>query len=302
MSVNHINNTGNISPARPVKPEPAGGQAIGRDAVQSNPGVPGRAAAPIPTPLLSIGSFITSELAELAQTVANRTALIKSLPADIKELVHNILNQTASVESTLPEGLAAILKSPKTVAEKLSTLATILEQLPELLSSEGSQAAGAEKTTQQQVLAKAVNAWRGKTPEELQAAAKVVRELAETTPRAGAFITGRQDNHSMLTFSVPLYFGGGQTAYPAHIHVYHQQEQDKNNPGREITETWLRICLETENIGVVETSFRLYDGHSLDVKVRFADNLAAEDFAAGLGEIKAQLAQLPLKLGEFLIR
>ncbi|MDF2875685.1 MAG: hypothetical protein K0R22_2368, partial [Sporomusa sp.] len=84
--------------------------------------------------------------------------------------------------------------------------------------------------------------------------------------------------------------------------IYHQEQEDRKKSGQTVTETWLRICVETENIGLVETSFRLYDGHTVDVKVRFDDKATADDFADDVAEVKEKLAQLPLTLGEFLVK
>jgi hypothetical protein len=195
------------------------------------------------------------------------------------------------------------MKSPQPTTEKLINLAAALEQAAEPASQEGRLAL---KTLvgqgEQQALAEAVNAWKGKNSEQLKTAANIIRGLAETMPRPGGMLAERQDSQGMLTFTVPLYFGDGQTAYPAHIHIFHQEQEDKKNPGKRATETWLRICLETENIGLVETAFHLFDGHTLDVKVQFADQEIAEGFADSVDVVKAQLGQLPLTLGDFSVK
>lgn len=55
-------------------------------------------------------------------------------------------------------------------------------------------------------------------------------------------------------------------------------------------------------MGTVDASFRLYNENSLDVKVRFNDEQAANGFASSLDEVKSQLAKLPFTLGEFLVK
>ncbi len=240
----------------------------------------------------------------LTKMLASRPELMKNLPAEIKEVIHIVLRQAGSTEpvtSNFQEPLAWLIKSSQTAADKFTMLATILEEAAELIKPE-EKFAMQTAVGREQVLAEAVNAWRNKNQDEVKAAAKVIRELAETMPKPGGVLVERQTSHSVLTFSVPLYFGDGHTAYPAHIHVYYQEEEDKKNPGQQVTETWLRICLETENIGIVETAFRLYDGQSLDVKVRFDDSNAAGSFADSVQEVKEQLSQLPLTLGEFLVK
>ncbi|WP_176215353.1 hypothetical protein [Sporomusa malonica] len=200
-----------------------------------------------------------------------------------------------------PEHLASLVKSLQSTAEQLITLASALEQAAEPASYRLALKTAADHGGQQ-ALAEAVNVWKGKNPEELKAAANIIRGLSETMPKPGGVLAERQESQSVLTFTVPLYFGDGQTAYPAHVHVFHQEQEDKKNPGQAVTETWLRICLETENIGLVETAFRLYDGQTLDVKVRFADKVTAEDFSDSVDAVKDQLGQLPLTLGDFSVK
>lgn len=244
-----------------------------------------------------------AEQAVLAKLFTGRPELIKNVPPEIKELIQIILRQAGSKPATTDwqEPLAALIKSPQPTAGKLTMFATILEEAAELLRPEAKfamqTAAGG-----QQVLAEAINAWRNKNQEEVKAAAKTIRELTEIMSKPDGVLAERQAGHSLLTFTVPLYFGDGQTAYPAHIHVYYQEEDDKKNPGQQVTEIWLRICLETENIGTVETAFRLYDGQSLDVKVRFNDSEVADSFTDSVPAVKEQLGQLPFNLGEFLVK
>lgn len=239
-----------------------------------------------------------------AKLFASQSELFKTLPREVKDLIQVVLRQAGTTESgvtDMPEPMAALIKSSQPAADKLIMLASLFDEAGELLKPEAKfamqTAAGG-----QQVLAEAVNALKNKNQEELKAAAKAIRELTETIPKPGGVLVERQGSHNVLTFTVPLYFGEGHTAYPAHIHVYHQEEEDKKNPGQQVTETWLRICLETENIGIVETAFRLYDGQSLDVKVRFNDSEVAKSFADSIPAVKEQLGQLPFNMGDFLVK
>lgn len=244
------------------------------------------------------------EAAVLARMLAARPEVMKNMPAEIKEFIQVLLKQTAAnkpVTTNLPEPLASLLKSPQPAADKITMLARMLEEAAGLFRPEG-RFALQTAVGGQQVLAELINAWRNKNQEEIKAAAKAMRELADTMPKPGGVLAERQASHNVLSFTVPLYFGDAQSVYPAHIHVYYQEEEDKKNPGQQMTETWLRICLETENIGMVETAFRLYDGQSLDVKVRFDDSEAADSFADSVPAVKEKLGQLPFQLGEFLVK
>ncbi len=280
------------------------------------------------------GTEHETDVPDLVNTVLSRPETAKSLRPEAREFIRTLLGQEPPVQTgktdqqppqqpsrnltgrtalqtppgladlldlpDLPAPLAAFIKSTRPLAEKLTVFAAALEQAAEA-------AAPAERVAAKAMAGTPANpaetaAWPGKNPQELKAAATIIRALAETMPKAGGVVAERQEQQSLLTFTIPLYFGDGQTAYPAHIHIYHQQEKDKTNPSQTVTETWLRISLETENIGLVETSFRLYDGHTVDVKVRFTDPAAADGFAAIAGEVKAKLGELPLTLGEFLVK
>ncbi|HWR06856.1 hypothetical protein [Sporomusa sp.] len=255
----------------------------------------------------------------LLKSVFSRSEVVKSLPPEVREFIQALLRQELPAQTgntgpqnlqtrqalqdlqDLPEPLIAFIKSTQPLPEKLALFIATLEQAAEPFSPEGRPTAKATPGPQLDLVA-LTTAGQGKNPEELKAAANIIRGLAETMPKPGGIIAERQDNQSILTFTVPLYFGEGQTAYPAHIHIYHQEQEDRKKSGQTVTETWLRICVETENIGLVETSFRLYDGHTVDVKVRFDDKATADDFADDVEEVKEKLAQLPLALGEFLVK
>lgn len=243
------------------------------------------------------------EAAVLARMLAARPEVMKNMPAEIKEFIQVLLKQTDAnkpITTNLPEPLASLLKSPQPAADKFTMLARMLAEAAGLFRPEG-RFALQTAVGGQQVLAELINAWRNKNQEVLKAAAKAMRELADTMPKSGGVLAERQAGHSVLSFTVPLYFGDGQSVYPAHIHIY-QEEEDKKKSGQQMTETWLRICLETENIGMVEAAFRLYDGQNLDVKVRFDDSEAADSFVDSVPAVKEQLGQLPFQLGEFLVR
>ncbi len=328
------------APPAPAKPEiTPNTPGPGKPQVSGMPGTPppnmqqqtvkDRAAMPLTRG--PEGTEHEADVPDLVSAVLSRPETAQRLRPEVREFIRTLLGQEPPVQTgktgpqppqqssqnltghtelqtlvdllelpDLPAPLAAFIKSAKPLAEKLIVFAAALEQAAEA-------AAPAERVAAKAMPGTPVNpadiaAWPGKNPQELKAAATIIRALAETMPKAGGVVVERQEQQSLLTFTIPLYFGDGQTAYPAHIHIYHQQEQDKTNSSQTVTETWLRISLETENIGLVETSFRLYDGHTVDVKVRFTDPAAADGFAAIAGEVKAKLGELPLTLGEFLVK
>lgn len=314
------------TPARPERQDNTA--APGKPAVIPLPGQArqGKDMAPMPLRPGPEGAGAQADAADLAKTELSRPELAKNLRPEIREFIQTLLRQAPPAQpgkpgqqalpnpparpdlqtrpglADLPAPLAAFIKSARPLAEKLILFAAALEQAAESSGpAERSAAAKAVPNTPANP-AEAAAAWPGKNPQELKSAANIIRNLAETMPKPGGVVAERQEQQSLLTFTTSLYFGDGQTAYPAHIHIYQQEQQDKNNPAQTEIETWLRLSLETENIGVVETSFRLYDGHTVDVKVRFADPAAADGFAAVAGEVKAKLGELPLTLGEFLVK
>lgn len=322
-----------MAPGLPPQPELVPGQQAGKAAANgqpqpaSQPGLPAEAAIPLPADGRQQGEVVlarpqyppTGVAAKadapaatqqeptaplLLKTLAAQPEVLESLPAAIKDLVEVLAGKSEMQEqagTALPDSLAALLKSAKPAVEKITMLAAFLEEAAEIMKPAGRPAAQPTPGGQQSQT-EVFDAWQNKSQAEQKAVAAAIRELAESVPKPGNVLVERQERHNVLSFTVPLYFGDGQAAYPAHIHVYHQQEEDKKNPGQRVAETWLRVCLETENIGTVETAFHLYDGENLDVKVRFADKEAAAGFSDSVADVKARLGKLPFQLGEFLVR
>ena len=248
----------------------------------------------------------TEQAPQKPQTTQNQNTPTQQTPTPASQPITPTPNpQAGQAMQTLPQALAELLtslnKSQQSPKEKIIMLASILEQVAEMLTTKDPQAAQ-PLALRQQAIVEMAKLLQEKSPEELKAAIKVVQELTETMSKPSGVTAERQEAQKVLTFAVPLYLGEGQTAYPAYIHVYYQEEEDKQNPGQKVTETWLRICLETENIGMVDAAFRLYDENNLDVKVRFTDAEAAAGFADSMEEVKEQLGQLPFTLGEFLVK
>lgn len=107
--------------------------------------------------------------------------------------------------------------------------------------------------------------------------------------------------HHSLTMALPLYIGEPGKLYPTYIHVF-QEEDESGTSGLLTRETWLRLCLGTENIGVVDMIFHLHDSKQLSVRLAFSDPSIAASFKGFLPEIKEMLDQSPLKLNDFVIR
>ncbi len=136
--------------------------------------------------------------------------------------------------------------------------------------------------------------WKAIDRNERAKAGAALRRLAQLFAKEAVPQGENQNTHTVLSYSLPLYFGDNPTPYPAYIHIYHQREQEDRGQGE--YETWLRIALDTENIGVVDTSFRLYDGEKVDVRVGLGDYQAVQSFTQSVPDIRTALAESPLTL------
>ena len=142
--------------------------------------------------------------------------------------------------------------------------------------------------------------WRSGLPDNLQKAATTVQELAQSVQKSTGLISQKQADHSVLSFTTPLYFGEASVPYPAYVHIYQQQkEHGRSGQRKNHFETWMRVSLETENLGVVDTIFRLYDEDQLSVRVRINGLEAAEAFSDCASEIRKKLNDGKLNLAEF---
>lgn len=104
------------------------------------------------------------------------------------------------------------------------------------------------------------------------------------------------EGHRSMSFMTPLYMSEDmQKPYPAYIHVYDEEKKDENG-GPSKKETWIRVCLLTENIGAVDVSFRMYEETNLDVRIYFSERENLEDFRDYMDEFRASFDDKPLTL------
>lgn len=104
------------------------------------------------------------------------------------------------------------------------------------------------------------------------------------------------EGHRSMSFMTPLYMSEEmQKPYPAYIHVYDEEKKDENG-GPSKKETWIRVCLLTENIGAVDVSFRMYEGSNLDVRIYFSERENLDEFRDYMDEFRASFEDKPLTL------
>ncbi len=75
-------------------------------------------------------------------------------------------------------------------------------------------------------------------------------------------------DQSTTQLALPLYISDGTSTYPAYVHIFHQREKEAGGfSGPTKPETWLRIGILTENLGLVNIIFHLYETNNLSVNI-----------------------------------
>ena len=136
---------------------------------------------------------------------------------------------------------------------------------------------------------------------ELKNASKNMNDFASLLRKSMGNENSVSENNRSMAFMTPLYLGENQKNYPTYVHIYDQSgsENGKNN---EKKETWLRLCLLTENIGAVEMVFRLYEKENINVRVSFSNTDMVESFNQYIPELKASFENYPLVLKDLKVR
>ena len=261
-----------------------------------------------------LNEHMNSEMQSLAtKIIENMGAKSPSMPVDTNNILSQFTKQMTDTAATV-EQLKTLIQQLKTqlfagdpkLLEKqqyaLNQLTTLFEQnIPQSLQ-EGAVKHKLPELPQMWVLLKSLGTeqWQDIEPQNLQKSASVIKELAQSIYKSTGLTGEKQAEHSVLSFSIPLHVAEG-IYYPAHIHIYHQQKDNSSQPAERQFETWLRICVDTENIGMVDSVFRLYGDNKLDVRVNFSATSAATQFAQDLPNIKKSLDDTKLNLTDIII-
>ncbi len=131
----------------------------------------------------------------------------------------------------------------------------------------------------------------------LKRASKSLSDFASMMKNSMLPENGRTaEGHRSMSFMTPLYMADDmQKPYPAYIHVYDEDKKDENG-GPSKRETWIRVCLLTDNIGAVDVTFRMYEESNLDVRIYFSDRENIEEFRDYMDEFRASFEDKPLTL------
>lgn len=133
--------------------------------------------------------------------------------------------------------------------------------------------------------------------DKLYAAKESISRLAESFQKSLvdslSFHSETGSSGKVFTFFMPISFEG-TTLFPAHIHIYHQNQPEKRG-GPLVAETWLRVFLKTDYSGTVTLLFHVRQ-QLVDMKLGFSDKQAAQDFYPWLPDIRQSLANSPFTL------
>jgi len=132
------------------------------------------------------------------------------------------------------------------------------------------------------------------------------RQLKKAGKDVAAFVLSMRnsmegDNRAVpgqrsLNFMMPMYMGEEST-YPSYIHVYDEKQPDPET-GELKKETWLRLCVLTDNIGAVEITCRVYQENQLDMRLFFSSTEIANEFRAEMNTLRNSLRDSKLRLKE----
>lgn len=257
-----------------------------------------------------MSSEAQSFVVKIVENFAGKPAAI---PADVNDILGQLAKQFTDTATTVDQmkNLLTQLKTqlfaddPKLLEKEKQ----ILDQLSKLFEQNTPQALqdGAVKhkltdLPKVWLLLKALGAeqWQNLEPQNLQKSAEKVKELAQSMYKSTGMAGEKEAEHSILSFSVPLQVAEG-IFYPAHIHIFHQEKNKENEVTDRQFETWLRVSVDTEHIGVVDSVFRLYGDNKLDVRVNFPSSSAANEFMQDLPDIRKNIENSKLTLTDIMI-
>jgi len=247
------------------------------------------------------------------KVVENFTAKSSTLPLNVNDSLSQLAKQFTNAATTIDQlkaminqlktqlfaGDEKLLEKARQVAEQLSQ---ILEQtIPQALQ-DGAAKHKLLELPKLWIMLKALGAeqWQNIESQNLQKSAGIVKELAQSVYKSTDLAGEKQLEHSILSFSVPLQVAEG-VFYPAHIHIYHQEKNNESQLTERQFETWLRVSVDTENIGMVDSVFRLYADNKLDVRVNFPILSAADEFSQEVPNLRRNIEGSKLTLTDIVV-
>ena len=138
------------------------------------------------------------------------------------------------------------------------------------------------------------------TPRAFKKAGREVSDFANIMRNFSSSDNTTVQNQRSFQMMVPIYLGESSTSYPTYLSIYDENTKDPDT-GAEKKETWLRICVLTDNIGAAELIFRVYEGNQLDMRFYFSEADAADDFRDYVSNLRGAIRQTHFQIGEIRI-
>ena len=135
------------------------------------------------------------------------------------------------------------------------------------------------------------------TARAFKRAGKEVADFANGMRQAMGGDNSTVQNQRSFQMMLPLYLGDNEHSYPTYLSVYDENEKDKTT-GLNKKETWVRICILTDNIGAVELTFRVYETNQLDMRFYFSQREVANDFRQYMDELREKINDTELNVAE----
>lgn len=276
------------------------------------------------------GSVSADESIRNAKSVLDQLQQLRQQIADDKNRQQQVTNKTVSepmantpkTMETMKQLAGLLLKDAKVTAQEAGLLQQFVNGEQAVLSEkdakqlqlllrlcESNVPASVRQAAQQNNMPDLPRLWafmelcdmaslKEQTPRSLKSASRSVTEFASAIKGQ---MEGESANHvegqRSMNFMMPLYLGDNEQSYPAYIHVYDENKKQENSSELK-KETWLRLCLLTENIGAVELTCRIYDDKKLDVRVFFSQVETVKGFQEYIPEFKASFEKSPLELAD----
>mgnify|MGYP006873058970 CR=1 FL=1 len=142
---------------------------------------------------------------------------------------------------------------------------------------------------------------RRMTARQLKKAGKDVAEFVLSMRHSMGGDNRTAGSQRAINFMIPLYMSDSEDkGYPSYFHIYDETAPDPITWEMK-KETWLRLCVLTDNIGAVELTCRVYEGRQLDMRLYFSDHDYAEEFRNFMPELRSNLRGGDLQLNDFKI-
>lgn len=231
-------------------------------------------------PNIFLNSVLKNGLTELTAAIFQREQLLSALPEKLQLMVTKLISQEYQTELIKDAGFSVLAAAAKTINKELRQLLILL------------------KTNSDALPLEIKNEWVKMAPHLKEKVISSLQELISSYAKTEKSQDILKQSTSNISFFLPLQFAEKSHPYPAYIHIYQDREEERPGSAKTARELWLRVCLVTENMGLVETVFYLTK-QSLDIRLSGSESAIAH---LNAGDIRLKLGEMPLQLGNIVIK